>query len=471
MNASEFQALKQAIIDDVRVMMQTTGQVTQYIGARYVPLIADPIDWSDQKEYEPLTIVTYQGNSYTSRQFVPKGTPITNQQFWASTGNFNAQIEQYRQEVAKFDTRITSAQNSADSKAPANHASESTEYGIGNEMQYGHVKLSDDSMIGDANSGTAATPKLVNDAIVKASKRVFGFIGDSFAEATPGRVDWVNGILQELLGNDPIYNKAYSGAGFVGADSAASHQFIDQLNALANEHPEITDIIIYGGNNDKSHLYEESLNTACTLFASTLNTRFPHRNVHLFLENFNTNDQQQCWFYTQKVIFAFNTLKASNTLNISLYNGTDEWMFNSQLTRSTTDTHPNDAMRQYMGIAFAAIINGSTPNMAFNHKIKYEPQITTSGITEITFDNGCIIGAEISFKTSSKSASQDVFKWETPLTLFKSFTIPGIYENKFPCSLWIGKEKATLYMASENASTVNSNGVFYFALPNLKIRP
>ncbi len=167
MNASEFQALKQAIIDDVRVMMQTTGQVTQYIGARYVPLISDPIEWSDQKEYEPLTIVTYQGNSYTSRQFVPKGTPITNEQFWASTGNFNAQIEQYRQEVAKFDSRITAAQNAADSKAPINHATDSAEYGIGNALNYGHVKLADDDtpMTSGANDGVAATPKMVDSQL------------------------------------------------------------------------------------------------------------------------------------------------------------------------------------------------------------------------------------------------------------------------------------------------------------------
>ena len=73
--------------------------VTQYIGARYVPLFAEPLEWDNLREYEPLTIVLHQGNSYTSRQFVPKGTPIDNQQFWVITGNYNAQIEQYRNEV------------------------------------------------------------------------------------------------------------------------------------------------------------------------------------------------------------------------------------------------------------------------------------------------------------------------------------------------------------------------------------
>ena len=66
---------------------------TQYQGARYVPLFADPIEWSSGLAYEPLTIVTHEGNSYTSRQFVPKGVDISNDKFWALSGNYSAQIE------------------------------------------------------------------------------------------------------------------------------------------------------------------------------------------------------------------------------------------------------------------------------------------------------------------------------------------------------------------------------------------
>lgn len=96
---------------------------TQYIGARYVPLFADPIEWDNTKQYEPLTIVTNSGNSYTSRQFVPSGIEITNEEFWALTGNYNAQIEQYRNEVTAYDNRITTAQDTADSaKASAESA-------------------------------------------------------------------------------------------------------------------------------------------------------------------------------------------------------------------------------------------------------------------------------------------------------------------------------------------------------------
>lgn len=80
-------------------MITQTNAVQQYIGARYVPLFADPIQWDSANAYEPLTIVTDQGNSYTSRQYVPVGIELGNTDFWVNTGNYNAQIEQYRQEV------------------------------------------------------------------------------------------------------------------------------------------------------------------------------------------------------------------------------------------------------------------------------------------------------------------------------------------------------------------------------------
>ena len=80
--------------------------VRQYVGARYVPVFANPLEWSDTRAYEPLTIVTYQGNSYTSMQYVPTSIGIADTAYWALTGNFNAQVEAYRAEVRAFDDRI-----------------------------------------------------------------------------------------------------------------------------------------------------------------------------------------------------------------------------------------------------------------------------------------------------------------------------------------------------------------------------
>ena len=148
--------------------------VTQYIGARYVPLFADPIQWDSAKTYEPLTIVYNEGNSYTSKQYVPAGIQINNEAYWALTGNYNAQIEQYRAEVKANDAKIKAndaaikaetvrATEAEASKAPIAHASEETTYGVGSETNYGHVRLAVDSTPADsdATAGIAATPKTV----------------------------------------------------------------------------------------------------------------------------------------------------------------------------------------------------------------------------------------------------------------------------------------------------------------------
>ena len=75
-----------------------------YVGHRYVPKVMG--DWDNTNIYEPLSIVQYQGNSFTSRQYVPSGIEITNEEYWASTGNYNAQIEQYRQDVRNLESDV-----------------------------------------------------------------------------------------------------------------------------------------------------------------------------------------------------------------------------------------------------------------------------------------------------------------------------------------------------------------------------
>lgn len=65
--------------------------VKQYIGARYVPLIIG--EWDSTTAYDPLSIVTNNGNTYTSKVKVPAGTPLSDTKYWCLTGNFNAQLQ------------------------------------------------------------------------------------------------------------------------------------------------------------------------------------------------------------------------------------------------------------------------------------------------------------------------------------------------------------------------------------------
>ena len=76
--------------------------VTEYIGPLVGPVFADPAEWTPTRSYEALTVVLNEGNSYTARQDVPIGVEITNENFWLETGNYNAQVEAYRQEVLQY---------------------------------------------------------------------------------------------------------------------------------------------------------------------------------------------------------------------------------------------------------------------------------------------------------------------------------------------------------------------------------
>ena len=80
---------------------------SQYIGSRYVPIFADPIEWDNHRSYESLTIVTHDGESYTSKCNVGPGIDITNERYWAKTGAYNAQVEQYKNEVKDLSSQVS----------------------------------------------------------------------------------------------------------------------------------------------------------------------------------------------------------------------------------------------------------------------------------------------------------------------------------------------------------------------------
>ncbi len=69
----------------------------QYVGARYVPKIIG--EWDKNIPYEALSIVTYKGNSFTSKIPVPAKVDIGDETYWVNTGNYNVQIEEYRKEA------------------------------------------------------------------------------------------------------------------------------------------------------------------------------------------------------------------------------------------------------------------------------------------------------------------------------------------------------------------------------------
>ena len=87
------------------------GGTSMYIGARYVPIFADPVEWDDKREYEPLTIVVHDGNCYTSKCYVPKGAqlppyPEGQTKYWVKTSDYNYQFADLKKTVTDLSRLV-----------------------------------------------------------------------------------------------------------------------------------------------------------------------------------------------------------------------------------------------------------------------------------------------------------------------------------------------------------------------------
>lgn len=80
-----------------------------YIGSRYVPIFDG--DWSNIKSYEPLVIVSYGNNTYTSKRPVPVGIVPTNTDYWVLTGNYNGMISHLEQLISDETVARIAADN------------------------------------------------------------------------------------------------------------------------------------------------------------------------------------------------------------------------------------------------------------------------------------------------------------------------------------------------------------------------
>lgn len=239
--------------------------VREYIGARYVPVFANPPEWNDTRGYEPLTIVLHQGNSFTSTQYVPTGIDIGNTEYWLETGNWNAQIEAYREEVLRYDGRIT--QNAKDIKAnTAAIASEATAR-----------ENADAELANRMDDFEQMTP------LDREKGRAAVFIGDSFMAPSTAYPQKLAYFVCQLTGWT-MYNYAYGGSGWVD-EAGAAMNFYHQIQKAASEisipADQVDYVIIGGGFNDwndntpltYSELYSAAANTVKEAHANFPNAK------------------------------------------------------------------------------------------------------------------------------------------------------------------------------------------------------
>lgn len=209
----------------------------QYVGARYVPKFYtnpddDSTNWKSGVEYEPLTVVTYNSNSYTSRKAVPStiGNPEANSEYWAKTGDFNASLLALQNRVIRIDNSVS-------------------------ELSY----------ISSHNY----------------HKRYI-LIGDSLGDenhAGEGGHGWCYWFKHELnLADDDCYINTRSGKGWT-TETINFLTLAQELEYVVVNPDTITDIIVCGGLNDHSATFND-VYTACNALYDYLHETYVNATIH-----------------------------------------------------------------------------------------------------------------------------------------------------------------------------------------------
>ena len=266
----------------------------QYIGARYVPKFYENSDgtaaWRSGVIYEPLTIVTYNGNSYTSKKVVPAtiGDPSSNPAYWAATGVYNEQLESIRQELENYQ---------------------------------------------------AETAEAFRNTIRTISGRRFVIIGDSYAAGwtSDGDVRGWGDVFADYLG---IAAEDYEVVSLGGAGFCANYRgknFSQLLADSAISDPEtVTDVIAEGGYNDVGFTPEEFYN-AISAFVGAVKIKYPNAKVWIGHNGWAKNGEKLYAFsgIIRSYIEAANQVGAAYIANV-------EYALHSYFDMFASDGyHPN----------------------------------------------------------------------------------------------------------------------------------
>lgn len=305
----------------------------EYIGARYVPKFAEPIEWNINNSYEALTIVTYHGNSFTSKKPVPTGTSLDNTEYWVATGNYNAQLEEIEQ-------LATDASNKAN---------------------------------------------LLYD-------RKFILIGDSYLESPSVATSWGH-YIEEYFGINVIESVAVSGGGF-WVNSA--NGFLNALsNISVTDKDKITDIIVCGGINDIAGTFNaNNLITAINNFCSYCSSNYPNAKVRIgFIGNVIAGTTYASGYSYGKLINGIEAYKKCNEFGAIYLNGIEVIMHDYRNINKNDYLHPTQDGSKALGRGIGeAIYSGSCHYMTpVTDDIVITP--VSGGTVDSTLGETCINGS------------------------------------------------------------------------------
>ena len=269
----------------------------QYIGARYVPMFANPVEWDNQRTFEALTIVTYMGASYTSKKRVPAGVLPTNGEYWVVTGNYNAQVEEYRQAVVNYGNEVTALKENFNNK----------------------------------------------------TGRDIIFLGDSYGANPRVANSWCSVCAEAMrLPANKWHNLCVSGASF-GVPNAG--HYIDQLAGYTGNRNSITDIVLFGGTNDIGSSRQTILDAGAELM-TYIKANYPNAKAYVGYNSLTTANST--------VIGAYNAFETYNSLGYCGFCVIPNMIsFNHDYaTLEDGSAHPDLTANNVMGWALASFLGG-----------------------------------------------------------------------------------------------------------------
>lgn len=384
------------VTDRAMVIPDIPPQGLMSVGPRVTPHFVKPSLWSALTTYHFFDAVhDAAGASYVAiKPEVPAGTELTDEGYWFLWTDPNSQFADLSELVKTFNGRIT--QNTADlaTKAPKNHASEDTTYGVGNAANYGHVRLAtkDTPATSDANAGIAVTPDTVNKFSTNKTKMIA--FGDSFGDNSD---EWAD-LLSKSLGLE-LDNYCLGGATW--PFESKLNECID--NYKTKDKNEIAFAIAYGGINTT---VSKLLTPAPIIdFINRFNNAFP--GVQLYIAPLNN-----CGPFNTNFPNAYsNTIKSAPTV----YHGLrkcegkftlleNSWLYctGANDLRQTDNLHPNKKGSMAIANNMQSAMHGNTLYQALQYiGISYGDDIIENSPGYITRDG--IYTPNITIKRNSNS--------------------------------------------------------------------
>jgi lysophospholipase L1-like esterase len=226
------------VTDRAMVIPDIPPQGLMSVGPRVTPHFVKPSLWSALTTYHFFDAVhDAAGASYVAiKPEVPAGTELADEEYWFLWADPNSQFADLSELVKTFDGRISQNTTNIATKAPIKHSSEETDYGVGDEVNYGHVRLATETTptTSGADDGIAVTPKFLKTFTSKVTEfnntTVVAF-GDSITHgyglANPTTDCWPAKLCAQL--NSTLYNFAIDGANF------SSKEIANQVTTAGND--------------------------------------------------------------------------------------------------------------------------------------------------------------------------------------------------------------------------------------------